>query len=391
MTYIALDIPAASQRLALRRWLEARGHEICPIEDPRVEVLLAHEATRDDPRLVRVPLVQDRPDFETLGRLLGEQRDRTRQVLELLPAPDGLIAHSQGMRELLERIRRLAAADLAVLITGESGSGKEVVARALHDRGPRADEPFVAVNCAAIPEGLFESELFGHERGSFTDASDRRYGHFERAGAGTLFLDEIAEIPTAIQPKLLRALQEHRFHRVGGEEPIEFRARIVSAAAFDLDASSQFRADLYHRIAGARVEVPPLRERSADLPDLCRTILARTTGHAITGIDSAVIERLADFDWPGNVRQLENVMRQAAILSSSQVLELVAVEPHLRVAGRAESRALDQAIRAWATRRRAEGLSSAELREDLLERLRSLETDADSDRNRPARAEDDGS
>ena len=132
------------------------------------------------------------------------------------------------MRELVERIDRLSAVDLSVLITGESGAGKEVVARALHDRGPRATEPFVAVNCAAIPEGLFESELFGHERGSFTDASSRRHGHFERAGAGTLFLDEIAEIPPAIQPKLLRALQERQFHRVGGEEPVELRARVIA-------------------------------------------------------------------------------------------------------------------------------------------------------------------
>ena len=185
MTYIALDIPAASQRLALRRWLEALGHEICPIEDPRVELLLSHDAIRDDPRAIRVPLVQDRPDFETLGRLLGEQSDRTRHVLDLMPAPEGLIAHSEGMRDLLDRVERLAAADLPVLITGESGAGKEVVARALHERGPRAAEPFVAINCAAIPEGLFESELFGHERGSFTDASSRRHGHFERASGGT--------------------------------------------------------------------------------------------------------------------------------------------------------------------------------------------------------------
>jgi transcriptional regulator with PAS, ATPase and Fis domain len=195
MTCIALNIPAASQRLALRRWLEARGHEICPVDDPRAELVLVHAATNDDPRAVRVPLVQDRPDFEALERQLRERRNHARELIELLPAPEGLIVHSRSMRELVDRVRRLAGADLPVLITGESGSGKEVVARALHEEGPRADEPFVAVNCAAIPEGLFESELFGHERGSFTDASSRRHGHFERAGAGTLFLDEIAEIP----------------------------------------------------------------------------------------------------------------------------------------------------------------------------------------------------
>jgi DNA-binding NtrC family response regulator len=277
-----------------------------------------------------------------------------------------------------------------VLITGESGSGKELVARALHERGPRAAKPFIAVNCAAIPAGLFESELFGHERGSFTDASSRRHGHFERAEAGTLFLDEIGEIPQAIQPKLLRALQERQFHRLGGEEPLELRARVVSAAAFDLEGSPRFRADLYHRIAGGRLEVPPLRERSADLPDLCRAILAHSTGHSLKGIDAAVIERLARYDWPGNVRQLENVLRQAAILSGVDVLDLAAVEKHLGEAGIAESRSLDHALRAWTARRRGAGASSAELRGDLLERLRIIEERLDRDPNVPAEANDDG-
>jgi DNA-binding NtrC family response regulator len=293
------------------------------------------------------------------------------------------------MRALVERIARLSAVDLPVLITGESGSGKEVVARALHERGPRSSEPFVAVNCAAIPEGLFESELFGHEKGSFTDAAGRRHGHFERAGAGTLFLDEVAEIPAAIQPKLLRALQERQFHRVGAEEPVAFRARVLAAAAEDLEASPDFRPDLYHRIAGGRLHVPPLRERVDDLPDLCRTILSRTDGHDIRGIDAAVIDRLAHYDWPGNVRQLENVLRQAAIFSGADILDLPAVEAYLTSPGLAESRALDQALGAWAIRRRAGGASSAKLREDLLQRLDALQQHGEGDPNRPTQANQD--
>jgi two-component system response regulator AtoC len=295
------------------------------------------------------------------------------------------------MRELEGRIRKLAAVDLPVLITGESGSGKEVVARALHEDGPRRDEPFVAVNCAAIPDSLFESELFGHERGSFTDATARRHGHFERAGKGTLFLDEIAEIPVEIQAKLLRALQDRSFFRLGGEHPVQFEARVLSAAAVDLEHDPDFRTDLYHRIAGGRLQVPPLRDRDADLPDLCRMILGRTEGHTTRAIDLAVIERLAQYDWPGNVRQLENVLRQAAILASSEVLDLPAVEPLLDAPGRAESRSLDAAIRAWMIRLRQGGASPAELREELLTRLECAEADLDQDPDRPSSANDAGS
>jgi DNA-binding NtrC family response regulator len=379
MTRIALDIPAASQRLALRRWLEARGHEICAPDEPGAELRIGIEPAGDDPRALCLPLVQDRPDFDALERMLRRRPDPGHGALDVHPSPEGLIARSPGMRDLVERIDRFAATDLPVLITGESGTGKEVVARALHDRGPRAEEPFVAVNCAAIPEGLFESELFGHERGSFTDASRRRHGHFERAGAGTLFLDEIAEIPPAIQPKPLRALQDRVFHRVGGEREVEFRCRVISASAFDLESSPRFRTDLFHRIAGGRLHVPPLRERREDIPDLCRVVLARTPGHAVVSIDAAALDRLARFDWPGNVRQLENVLRQAAILSGAETLDMATIEGQLGEAGVAESRALDRALRAWASRRRAAGDSSAELREELLSRLREAEEEAGPD------------
>jgi DNA-binding NtrC family response regulator len=366
----------------MRRWLEARGHEICALDDPQIDLVLGDQPTGKTAMFRRIPLLDGsnpRIDFDALDRVLRDFTAEPARTLDLSTPPpsEGLIAKSPAMRELADRVQKLSGVELPVLITGESGSGKEVVARALHELGPRRGAPFIAVNCAAIPESLFESELFGHERGSFTDASSRRRGYFERAGAGTLFLDEIAEIPTAIQAKLLRALQDRRFFRIGGENPISFEARVLSASAVDVEQDPRFRPDLYHRIAGARVRVPPLRERQEDLPDLCRTILARTEGHRVRGLETAALDRLVRFDWPGNVRQLENVLRQAAILAGTDVLDVGTVEPLLGESGRAESESLDVAIRAWADRLRRSGISPAELREELLARLEKAEDDLD--------------
>jgi DNA-binding NtrC family response regulator len=393
MTRIALNTPSASRRLALRRWLEARGHEIRALDDPRVDLVLGDQPTGEAERFRRIPILDGsnpRIDFDALDRLLCEVTEEPAQMLDLSTPPpsEGLIARSPAMRELADRVQKLSGVELPVLITGESGSGKEVVARALHELGPRRDERFIAVNCAAIPESLFESELFGHERGSFTDASSRRHGYFERAGAGTLFLDEIAEIPTAIQAKLLRALQDRRFFRIGGEDPISFEARVLSASALDVEQDPNFRTDLYHRIAGARLRVPPLRERRQDLPDLCRTILARVEGHRVRGLEAPALDQLARFDWPGNVRQLENVLRQAAILATTDVLDLDTVKPLLGESGRAESESLDVAIRAWARRLRRTGVSPAELREELMERLRQAEDDLDQGADPSSQAND---
>ena len=224
----------------MRRWLEARGHEICALDDPQIDLVLGDQPTGKAAMFRRIPLLDGsnpRIDFDALDRVLRDFTAEPARTLDLSTPPpsEGLIAKSPAMRELADRVQKLSGVELPVLITGESGSGKEVVARALHELGPRRGAPFIAVNCAAIPESLFESELFGHERGSFTDASSRRRGYFERAGAGTLFLDEIAEIPTAIQAKLLRALQDRRFFRIGGENPISFEARVLSASAVDVE------------------------------------------------------------------------------------------------------------------------------------------------------------
>ena len=380
MTRIALNTPSASQRLALRRWLEASGHEICSADDPRIELTLgdgdgsAEYPTRPIPYLKGQKPA--RIDFEALDRLLAGFSSKHRQVMEISGSSYSageLVAISPGMRELSTRIDKLAPTDLAVLITGESGSGKELVARALHERGPRHPHPFVAVNCAAIPDTLFESELFGHERGSFTDAGSRRHGHFERAGAGTLFLDEIAEIPAPMQAKLLRALEDRSFFRLGGEETVSFDARVISATRTDPEHEPGFRTDLYHRIAGAQLRVPPLRERSEDLPELCRIFLSGMDDHALTGIDEDAIEQLRELDWPGNVRQLENLIRQAAIFAVGPILDRESLEPHMGQAASAAAHYLDSALKAWSSRRRREGAGPAELREELLGRLARLE------------------
>ena len=380
MTRITLNTPSASQRLALRRWLEASGHEVRPAHDPRVELLLGDDDGSGEYPVRAIPYAEGqkpaRIDFGALGRLLAAFSAEHRESVEVSGSTYSraeLVTNSPGMRELSLQIDKLAPTELAVLITGESGSGKELVAKALHERGPRREHPFVAVNCAAIPEALFESEVFGHERGSFTDAGRRRHGHFERAGQGTLFLDEIAEIPTPMQAKLLRALQDRSFFRLGGEEPVSFDARVVSATRTDPRHDPGFRPDLYHRIAGARLRVPPLRERREDLPELCRIFLSGTGGHGLTSIDGSVIELLIEQDWPGNVRELENLIRQVAVFAVGPNLDQESLEPHLASAASTAGQYLDSALKAWSSQRRREGAGPAELREDLLERLARLE------------------
>ena len=211
-----------------------------------------------------------------------------------------LVGQSAAMQGLFKLIVRLADNDLTVLVQGESGVGKELVARAIHDSGARAREPFVALNCAAIPEQLIESELFGHERGAFTDAKAQRVGRFEAAGAGTLFLDEISELPLHLQGTLLRVLQERSFERVGSVAPVPFRARLVCASNRDLAAAvaaGEFREDLYHRINTVALVVPPLRERLDDLPELVQALIRRANreaGTAIRSVEQAAIERLQD-------------------------------------------------------------------------------------------------
>src|ERR1700678_2322780 len=236
-----------------------------------------------------------------------------------------LIGRSPAMQEIYRTIARLTTADLTVMINGESGTGKELVARALHDYGKRRAGPFFAVNMAAIPRELIESELFGHERGAFTGATNRSQGRFEQATGGTLFLDEIGDMPPEAQTRLLRVLQEGEFTSVGGRQPIKANVRIIAATHRDLRNSIRqglFREDLYYRLNVVPIRLPALRERTEDIPLLARHFLerAREDGLPVKALDLAAVEKLKQHTWPGNVRELENLMRRLSALCPTEVI-----------------------------------------------------------------------
>ena len=239
-----------------------------------------------------------------------------------------LLGRSQVMREVFRTIRRVASSSATVLIRGESGTGKELVAHAIHDLSPRAAGPFVALNCAAIPSSLIESELFGHERGAFTDARERRIGRFESATSGTLFLDEIGELDAGVQAKFLRALEERRIERVGGSPPIAVDVRVVAATNRDLErdvATGRFRADLFYRIHVVPIELPPLRERREDVRLLAEHFLVAGRSAAGRGprrISPEAAAALERYPWPGNVRELRNAIDRAVALCEGDAIEL---------------------------------------------------------------------
>jgi two-component system response regulator HydG len=254
------------------------------------------------------------------GRLREEVkrlRERVREEHE----PGELLGESPALAQLREQLARFAESDAVVLITGETGSGKELVARALHRRSARRDGPFLALNCAALPETLLESELFGHERGAFTDARSARAGLLVQADRGTLFLDEIGDLPLPLQPKLLRALQERRVRPLGAAEERPFDARIVAATNRDLESAveeGRFRQDLLFRLDVLRLEVPPLRARGRDVLLLAQHFLRRCaerSGKPLLGLSRGAAEKLVDYAWPGNVRELENCIERAAALA----------------------------------------------------------------------------
>ena len=245
-----------------------------------------------------------------------------------------LIGRSPAMQEIYRTIARLTTTDLTVMINGESGTGKELVARALHDYGRRRSGPFVAINMAAIPRELIESELFGHERGAFTGATNRNAGRFEQATGGTLFLDEIGDMPPEAQTRLLRVLQEGEFTSVGGRTPIRANVRIIAATHRDLRAAiraGQFREDLFYRLNVVPIRLPPLRERTEDIADLARHFLARAEadGLARKSLDQPAVDALRRHRWPGNVRELENLMRRLAALWPDEVIGEAAIEAEL--------------------------------------------------------------
>lgn len=238
----------------------------------------------------------------------------------------GLFGSCPAMLEIYKAIGRVAGQDVTVLITGESGTGKELVARAIYQHSARAKAPFLAMNCAAIPEALLESELFGHERAAFTGAERRRIGKFEQCNGGTILLDEIGDMPLTLQAKLLRLLQEQSFERVGGNETVRTDVRLIASTHRDLQSRAggeRFRADLYYRLGVFTIHLPPLRERGDDLPMLVRHFLARYNrelGRNVTEVSPEALERLRSYRWPGNVRELQSVLKRALLQASGTVL-----------------------------------------------------------------------
>ena len=282
----------------------------------------------------------------TLVRRAAKPRATVDAAAATAAATAAIIGEAPAMQDVFRAIGRLAHSNITVLVTGESGTGKELVARALHETSPRANKPFIAVNTAAIPKDLLESEFFGHERGAFTGAATLRKGRFEQADGGTLFLDEIGDMPADLQTRLLRVLQNGEFYRVGGTAPIKVDVRVVAATHQDLDVlvkEGRFREDLYHRLNVIRVRIPALRERPEDVPPLMRHFLARAGEELKTEakiVLPQVMARLQRFEWPGNVRQLENTCRWLTVMAPGREIHLQDLPPEIvepaSVAGPAE-------------------------------------------------------
>jgi DNA-binding NtrC family response regulator len=264
-------------------------------------------------------------------RLQGEVEERYRF--------DNIIGKSKEMRDIYSTIRQIAEKNSTVLIHGESGTGKELVARAIHYNSLRKDKPFEAVNCAAIPDTLIESELFGHEKGAFTDAQNRRIGHFELAHQGTLFLDEVSELSLPTQAKILRALQEREFTRVGGGKTINVDVRLISATNKNLEelmSRGSFRSDLYYRINVVPLTIPPLRQRKEDILLLVQHFLDKHAGRGKRRVSPEAMDILMAYEWPGNVRELENVIERIVVLTNAEAIGPAELPPNLKTTSRVE-------------------------------------------------------
>jgi two-component system, NtrC family, response regulator AtoC len=286
------------------------------------EVLLVLKKAEERERLFR--------ENASLKQALAERRREEPRGIA------GIIAAAPRMNELLKTTRKIAEYKTTVLVTGESGTGKELVARAIHDLSPRAGAPFVAVNCGAIPESLIESELFGHKKGSFTDAIRDKKGLFEEASGGTLFLDEIGELPLGLQVKLLRVLQEHVVRAIGSNADEKVDVRLVAATVRDLPemvSEGTFREDLFYRLNVIQLHIPPLRERREDVPALIDHFVARTNvklGTACEGVSGEAMKMLLAYGWPGNVRELENTIERSVVLSDGPRIEVEGLPERLR-------------------------------------------------------------
>ena len=282
-----------------------------------------------------LPKPFDLPKAVELIRRAVEESQREEVAEERMVAAPEMLGQAPAMQDVFRAIGRLAQSNVTVLITGESGSGKELVARALHKHSPRASGPFVAINTAAIPKDLLESELFGHERGAFTGAQTMRRGRFEQADGGTLFLDEIGDMPFDLQTRLLRVLSDGHFYRVGGHSAVKANVRVIAATHQDLEErvkQGAFREDLFHRLNVIRLRLPALRERREDVPMLARYFLQRSAqqlGVEPKRIAEAAMDKLGQFQFPGNVRQLENICHWLTVMAPAQVIELKDLPPEV--------------------------------------------------------------
>jgi two-component system nitrogen regulation response regulator GlnG len=308
-------------------------------------------------------------DIEQLSEVIHRALEAARlmQVPAVLPglAPsEPIVGRSPVMQEMCKLIGRVAPQDVNVLITGESGVGKELVARALYHHSKRGDKPFLAINCAALPENLVESELFGHEAGAFTGADRKRIGKFEQCKGGTIFLDEIGDMPLAAQAKILRVLQEQRFERVGGHETVQTQVRVLAATNQDLEAGiaeGRFRRDLYYRLRGVSIQVPPLRERKGDVAELAHHFLFlfnKDFGLGYHGFDPETLACLQAYPWPGNVRELQGVLKEAMLRGTGPLLLPGALPAQLRAPAPARPVAVGE----------ASGLDVVRLIDDLVRR-----------------------
>ncbi len=266
--------------------------------------------------------------IKQLTEQLRQENEYLAAEVKAIRIPDQLVGKSPGFLRVLDLVRTVAGTDTTVLLLGETGTGKEILARAIHDLSPRRNRPFIRVNCAALPAGLVESELFGHERGAFTGAEQRRPGRFELANTGTLFLDEIGELPLEMQAKLLRVLQDGIVDRIGGTKPVQVDVRLIAATNADLAAGikkGSFRPDLYYRLNIFPISIPPVRDRREDIPLLAHHFLSelsRKLKRPGLRLDPEFLDRLMSYSWPGNVRELQNVIERAVILSRSSLVEL---------------------------------------------------------------------
>ena len=282
-----------------------------------------------------LPKPFDLPKAIELIRRALQESERDAAAEEVLDAAEDMLGQAPAMQDVFRAIGRLSQSGATVMITGESGSGKELVARALHRHSPRNQAVFVALNTAAIPRDLLESELFGHERGAFTGAQAQRRGRFEQAEGGTLFLDEIGDMPAELQTRLLRVLSDGQYYRVGGHQPIKANVRVIAATHQNLEERVRqglFREDLFHRLNVIRLRLPALRERSEDIPLLVKHFLqksARDLGGDPKRLTEAATARLIAFDWPGNVRQLENVCNWLTVMAPAQTVDVFDLPPEI--------------------------------------------------------------